>query len=398
MDRFVEQHLPHLLNLLYDSALDASRWPEFFTGVSSTFADASGVLYSVGGKEGADDLNFFFGGDPAFAQSYFDHYAALNPYSLSTLSFPLQKVVPATHVVGLDTVLKSAFYNEWMVPQGIPADHLGVLLGKDEFGGTCFGVNPQEKSFRKNPEQYARMLSLLAPHLWRALRISRTLGLNSLSRDAFAGGLDGLGLPAFVLDANARILAVNALGEQVLSAGQVLTSNRNGELKAAANPVNDKLTAAIKSAAAGALTAPLPLRLEVGDPPCVRVGWIMSVGRNLDQAKGPLARLGEHWGSFGAAFLVLTESALDSDIPAELIEAVFGLSAAEARLVKALIDGRTLQEHAATSGVTINTVRSQLYSVFAKTGATRQSQLVAMVLRVIPRRPPLGRRPHCGQR
>ena len=61
---------------------------------------------------------------------------------------------------------------------------------------------------------------------------------------------------------------------------------------------------------------------------------------------------------------------------------LFGLSRAEARLALRLLAGQTPQECAREAGVGVATVRSQLHSMFAKTGARRQAELVALLARV----------------
>jgi DNA-binding CsgD family transcriptional regulator len=61
-----------------------------------------------------------------------------------------------------------------------------------------------------------------------------------------------------------------------------------------------------------------------------------------------------------------------------LIE-VFGITPAEARLVARLVDGLTLTAAAEALGVSRNTARTQLSSIFTKTGVNRQMQLVKLV-------------------
>lgn len=63
----------------------------------------------------------------------------------------------------------------------------------------------------------------------------------------------------------------------------------------------------------------------------------------------------------------------------ELLQQTFGLTAAEARVAVQLAAGATLVEAAALSGVTHNTVRTQLRNVFDKTGARRQADLVRLL-------------------
>ena len=62
---------------------------------------------------------------------------------------------------------------------------------------------------------------------------------------------------------------------------------------------------------------------------------------------------------------------------------LFRLTPAEARLAGLLAEGYVLKEAADHLGVTIATVRSQRKQGFQKTGASRQSELVRLVLRLI---------------
>jgi DNA-binding CsgD family transcriptional regulator len=66
-------------------------------------------------------------------------------------------------------------------------------------------------------------------------------------------------------------------------------------------------------------------------------------------------------------------------LSAEALEQQFGLTPAEARLAVALASRRTLDEYATLAGVSMNTVRSTLKGVFAKTGCNRQSELVLVL-------------------
>jgi DNA-binding CsgD family transcriptional regulator len=66
----------------------------------------------------------------------------------------------------------------------------------------------------------------------------------------------------------------------------------------------------------------------------------------------------------------------------ELLGALFGLTRAEARLARSLLTGCTAGEYARRAGVGMATVRTQLHSIFVKTGVTRQAELVALLSRV----------------
>jgi DNA-binding CsgD family transcriptional regulator len=61
----------------------------------------------------------------------------------------------------------------------------------------------------------------------------------------------------------------------------------------------------------------------------------------------------------------------------------FDLTPAEARLVVQVVTGISLKSSAKALGVSYETVRRQVKSVFHKTGTHRQSELVLTVLRAI---------------
>jgi DNA-binding CsgD family transcriptional regulator len=58
---------------------------------------------------------------------------------------------------------------------------------------------------------------------------------------------------------------------------------------------------------------------------------------------------------------------------------LFGLSGAEVRLARALCIGESVEEYALDQGLRLPTVRTQLRSVFSKTGTERQTALVRLI-------------------
>jgi DNA-binding CsgD family transcriptional regulator len=62
-----------------------------------------------------------------------------------------------------------------------------------------------------------------------------------------------------------------------------------------------------------------------------------------------------------------------------ILQALFDLTPAEARLARSLANGASPDAIAGQLGVRVSTIRSQLKSLFAKLGINRQAQLVAML-------------------
>ena len=65
----------------------------------------------------------------------------------------------------------------------------------------------------------------------------------------------------------------------------------------------------------------------------------------------------------------------------EALSEKYRLTPAEARLAMHLGEGGSLAEYAEAAGVAIGTARTQLKSIFAKTGVNRQAALAGLIHR-----------------
>jgi len=75
---------------------------------------------------------------------------------------------------------------------------------------------------------------------------------------------------------------------------------------------------------------------------------------------------------------VLTPVTAPQAPPVELVQSLFDLTPAEARVARGIVTGNTLDEIAAGGSVSRNTVRTQVRGVLEKTGFRRQAEIVAL--------------------
>jgi DNA-binding CsgD family transcriptional regulator len=80
------------------------------------------------------------------------------------------------------------------------------------------------------------------------------------------------------------------------------------------------------------------------------------------------------------ALVVVAAPRLDAAMIARRVRLLYGLTHAEARVMACLALGQTVEEIALAHVVRESTVRSQLRSLFAKTGVGRQADLVRLAL------------------
>jgi DNA-binding CsgD family transcriptional regulator len=79
------------------------------------------------------------------------------------------------------------------------------------------------------------------------------------------------------------------------------------------------------------------------------------------------------------AVLALTPVTRPEAPPVELVQSLFDLTPAEARVARSLASGKTMEAIAAEGGVSLNTVRTHVRGVLEKTGCERQAEVVALL-------------------
>ena len=143
-----------------------------------------------------------------------------------------------------------------------------------------------------------------------------------------------------------------------------------GRLSANPGKPRDTLEAAIRLACTG---------LQAGGVCLAQPG--VPAERWMRLAVAPVYFGGAERGATRAAVWIVNNGppALPSE---EMLGALFALTRAEARLACGMLTGRSVSEYAQRAGVRMATIRTQLHSIFVKTGVTRQAELVALLSRV----------------
>ena len=216
-------------------------------------------------------------------------------------------------------------------------------------------------------EQVSR-LSMLVPHFGQAMGLCERVQASAGLSQRLQKHLDHLRCGLVIVDAK----------------GQVQWLNRSAELRLA-TPSPLKLQGAHLSAHSAEATARLLKHIAMVAATSELGGnWhYLTLGQGpqlLHLALQPLAETSRYVGDASSVLMVVTGVGHEEAIPVAALVNMFGLTTAESLLVDALIRGHTLEQYAQQRGVALGTVRWQLKQVLSKTGATRQAELVRMVL------------------
>ena len=347
---FVPELWPDLLGRLADIATARSGWLVISNGEKHQFAGSNDVVRQFAGALVASGL--------ALRSERFARLsAARHPGFLREID------------IYTDDELKSdPFYREHIYPRGLghAAATTFVLPTQDRL------LVSLERELARGPVETVAIerLDALRPHIARSVFMAARLQLERAR--AASATLAALGLPALVVDDKGKVLAANPLIEALTDIchwrahDRVVLSD-----KAADQLLSDALTTI--NHARGSCVRSFPVRDAQAS--VTRVAHVVPVCLS---ARDIFSRC--------VAVLALTPVTLPQAPPIELVQSLFDLTPAEARVARDLASGKAVETIAVDRGVSPSTVRTQVRGVLEKTGCSRQIDVVALFTGISPLR------------
>ena len=136
--------------------------------------------------------------------------------------FDVEQIVSIPDLVPYDEFRDGRFFQEWMRPQGL-VDAANSVLEKSASSCSFLTILRNEACGIVDDEMRRRM-TLIVPHVRRAVLIGKAIDLKEAEAAIFADMLDGLSAGLFLIAADGRIVHANAAGHDMLSAGDCLRS------------------------------------------------------------------------------------------------------------------------------------------------------------------------------
>lgn len=366
------ERLSSLIGDIYDTALDHTRWPHVLRGIAGFVRGPAAMLYAKDLASRTGNTPYGWGVDPQFTRSYFETYIRFDPFTVGQFVFPLGEIRSVTDLMPHDEFRTCRFYREWVEPQGW-TDIATVVLDKST---TSYAVFSVVRSLRDGvvDEEMCRRMALLVPHVRRAVVIGNVMELRKVEAASLADTLDGLTAAMYLVDATGRVVHANASGRALLEAGEVLRPVGDGF--ETADRRNDRalrdLLAAVAAGDAdpGARGIVLPGRQQADDGE----RYVLYA---LPLTSGARREAGASWAAVAAVFV--RKATLDLASPPEVVASTYGLTPSELRVLLATVEVSGVRAVAEALGISQATVRTHLRRLFAKTGTSRQSELVKIV-------------------
>jgi len=303
--------------------------------------------------------------DPDYITSYVEHYHVRNPIQLAVMATPVGQAIIPHAMIDRGSFETSSFYNEWCVPQKIQSGYALNLAAEGGWRATLMASGPNQAS-----GEGLKLLSILGPHLKRAYELNQIL----IERHSAEGGLmaviEEIGRGAIVVGGSGTVRSANSVAEAILRGPGGLNAV-DGQLSCTVPSETNLLLRLIGKCAQGGIEG---------------TGGRMSITR--PEGQRPLSVLcmpiprSPHWpvSHRAAAIVFVTDPDLLARRQGETLQGRYGLTPAEAALAWEIVRSGGRAEAAGNRNVSVTTVRSQLSSIFDKTGVRRQTELVRLML------------------
>ena len=380
-----ESDFSNLIGLLYQGALEPQPWQSALPALREALdaqvvslvlrppsADDEGVILNCVRQDESVDNSHVTLADPNDweVSAYREQFFSLDPF----VSLPLDKVIALEDILPDKDLVTSDYYLHYLKPI-----NLFRILGVDtsEPGGMLarlrFSRRASEPRFKATERQ---LLTLLTPHLSRAIEIYAKLNRMTSERDLYAGAVNQLSVASIILDEQGRMLTTNAVGRALLDQGEGL-SLRDGHLHIEGRNINKELQEALTSIIREQLHGETSMVRALRVP---RPGGRSDLG--LVVRPVPASQWSEGQVSPSAAVFI-SDPDLQESTSQPILGALFELTPAEANLATLLARGLSLAQVSVAQNVSQHTARAQLKSIFAKTGVSRQAELVRLVLKSV---------------
>ncbi|WP_169458007.1 helix-turn-helix transcriptional regulator [Ottowia thiooxydans] len=353
---------------LYGAVGKDDAWPEALRVLAELFDASFSMLVAAG--QGQRDQSFYAAWNHsdeaarAYSEYWWQHDVWLQQGTADGL-FVQGNIARGSDIVPLPVFRQSRFYQEYLAP--LSTEYLLVSAVSD---GSVPGLAPPSHlSFFRRPDQPnfdendLAIMRWIFPHVVRAFDLHWTTRRLQEQVTLLHRFLDALDFGVVMLDPAARVLYANQ-GIRAMLADP--TSARwlgsLPERVGSHEPLGQLVHACARGQGGGTAfghTNPklMALALPVEDPSGLEAGKVQP----------------------GACMLLLARHTEAPPAVSDFVMRIFGLSPAEARLLPLLLRGYAPTEIASELGVKISTVRSQLSSIFAKTGSTRQQDLIRLL-------------------
>jgi DNA-binding CsgD family transcriptional regulator len=365
-----ERRLLSLVGGFYDAAFDDCVWTGLAPRIAEIFDSPSTALH-LRSPSGEARLLDFTDNLRMSTQKQRDeaaHWRRNDPWVKGAREVGLGRVVLGQELYPPDVFERFPYYQDWSRRQG-QFHFVGAIVLLDDGSSATFGIH-RPKTSKPFDEADQALAATLLEHYRRAIVLRARLRRTEMEHAAALQVEQRSGLGVLVVNRDCQLLHANRLGEAGLRAGDGIRVT-NGQIGINAPTLRDLLRLLVAEAVDLAGSS-IPRRVHEGSIAVARRGRLP-----LTLAVSPLRPPG--MGMAVPAALIFVRDPEMAVAQTQVLRDLFGLTPAEAAIAADLAQGHALGQIARAHRITINTARTHLKRILAKTGTCQQSQAVALV-------------------
>jgi DNA-binding CsgD family transcriptional regulator len=371
----VQAQSDHRIDSLIAHFYDAALNPRLWAGIAPKMAaalDSSSMALLLRHRDGsAGWLSRTANFDQRAVAEYDAYYHQRNVWTGRIRQLALGRIYVSEDLIADDDFVRTEYYQDWSRKVG--CFYVTGTMFEMPTGDVCtFGVHRPFGQDRYSPEDKVFVTGLV-PHLARALEVRHLLSQAAVERQAALDVLDRTQVATLVVGRQGVIIYANRQAEALLRAGDAIASVE-GHLAASDRIASDRLAAYVRAATDSASGR------ESG-----KGGGTVSLPRGerlpLSAMVAPFRPARDGFGPEVPAAILFIRDPEKPAPPMAMLQELFGLTATEASVAALLADGQSIGAIAASHRISVNTARTHVKSVLAKTGTNRQAQLVSLILR-----------------
>jgi DNA-binding CsgD family transcriptional regulator/PAS domain-containing protein len=363
---------------IYDAAANPDLWPKALAAIADCTGDVGALL--IWGRDDGSYGTIVSDGLAGPQSVYQAQWSSRDIRAIRATERGLFfRGEPFTdrHLVSEDEERTDPFYADFLLPHRLgrlasiavsPDPHVGVALAVQRDAGAKPPYSDEELA----------ILARIGPHIEKSLRLSIRLLDSELLKTSLGEALARVGIGVFALDSMGRVNFSNPAGERLLGDELEISQQR---LRIGSGNDRDAFDTLIESTLRGEaddlLAEPKPIMLRRASSDSSLVLYLLPI-------RTPLRLTGQFLTHARALVLVIEPNGGEPADPA-IVRDLLGLTLGEARVAALVGHGLNPRDTAQKLGIAEDTARNVLKRVFSKVGVSRQSELVALLTKLVLR-------------
>ena len=365
-----------LTTTLFSAALGQTTWNYFLSDLSAQAGDICTHLVGFDLESGVTISPILQGYDPSFIASYENYYGDINSWAPGFSEQEVGVAIDSEVMCPMNRLVKTEFYNDWVLPQENVMQGGGALLFKNDTRVFALGGNIRLKDTEKLKKNWLRLIELLIPHAQQAVEVNRALAGHRLET-AVVANENLREVPAIVMLSEAgKVVYANSIAHTMLSKGDPISVDRRGSLSFRDGAQGQRITQGFLRHKLNAASPSFTLQVSgaMGSPTYtfrfIKLTPEAQIAFPFDATLG----FSSH-----CLLLVVTKQAPKAH-PLAKLKARYSLTEAEIDVAILLTEGLTNSQIAERRGRSVATVHAQVRSMLSKTDCSTRTQFARLAL------------------